>query len=67
VFEGNIFWMIKDVYLFIYLFMWMIIMTHEVMNAISAAMIDCCSSILIWMSNEWMMIMSHEAYIYHHS
>jgi hypothetical protein len=30
-----IFWMIKDVFL---LFMWMmIIMTHEVMNAISAA------------------------------
>jgi hypothetical protein len=46
--EGNTFWMIKDV--FIYLFMWMIIMTHEVMNAISSAMIDYCSSFLIWMS-----------------
>jgi hypothetical protein len=45
--EGNIFRMIKD----LFLFMWMmIIMTHEVMNAISAPMIDCCSSFLIWMS-----------------
>jgi hypothetical protein len=36
------------------------------MNAISAAMIDCCIIIPYLDEHEWMMIMSHEAYIITH-
>jgi hypothetical protein len=41
-------------------------MTHEVMNAISAPMIDCLFIIPYLDEHEWMMIMSHEAYIITH-
>lgn len=49
-----------------YLCGWWLSWPHEVMNAISAAMIECCFIIPYLDEHECMMIMSHDAYIITH-